>query len=201
MTRIMRISSLVCGALLLCASPSLAQGIDVGVKGGVNISSIDVSGDDGGPSLDSRIGLVAGGFVRLPIASWLSVQAEGLYSEKGARFKEGGVEAKVILNYVELPVLAHVRLGRLFYATGGPSMAFRVQAKGRSRFSGSTEDIDISEDVERFDFGIAMGGGVELGRLIIDGRYTLGLTDADKDKTDTTTTKNRVISITAGFRF
>jgi hypothetical protein len=197
----MRLTSLVCGALLLCASPSRAQGLSFGVKGGVNVADIAVTGGSNEPSFDPRIGLVAGGFVRLPVASWLALQAEGLYSEKGARFKESGVEAKLILNYFEVPVLAHIRLAHLFYAEAGPSMAFRLQAKGRSRFSGSTEDVDISDQVETFDFGVAMGGGVELGRLIIDGRYTLGISDADKDKTDTTKTKNRAISATLGFRF
>jgi hypothetical protein len=197
----MRFSSLLCGALILCASPSFAQGLSFGVKGGVNISDIAVTGGANEPSFDPRFGIVAGGFVRLPVASWLAVQAEGLYSEKGARFKESGVEAKLILNYFEIPVLAHVRLAKVFYVEGGAAMAFRLQAKGRSRFSGSTEDVDISDQVETFDFGVAMGGGVELGRLILDGRYTLGISDADKDKTDSTKTKNRVLSATLGFRF
>ena len=201
MTRFVRLSSLLCGALLVCASSSWAQGLDFGVKGGVNIANVDVSDDGAAPSFDPRIGLVAGGFVRMPVASWLAVQAEGLYAEKGARVEESGVDAKLILNYLEVPVLARVPLGRLFYVTGGPSMAFLLQAKVRTRFSGATEDIDISDDVQSFDFGLAMGGGVELGRLIIDGRYTLGLRDADKDTTDATTTKNRTISFTAGFRF
>ena len=201
MTRILRLWPLACGVVLICASPARAQGLDVGVKGGVNVADVDLSADGDGPPFDSRIGLVAGGFVRMPIASWLAVQAEGLYAEKGARIEESGVTAKLILNYVEVPVLARVRLGRVFYATAGPSMAFLVQAKVRTRFSGATEDIDVSDEVQSFDFGLAMGGGVELGRLIVDGRYTLGLRDTDKDTTDATTTKNRTISFTAGFRF
>ena len=201
MTRRLRVRSLVCGAVLACASPAWAQGLDFGVKGGMNIANVDVSDDGASPSLDPRIGLVAGGFVRMPINAWLALQAEGLYAEKGARFEDSGIDAKLILNYVEVPVLARVRLARLFYATAGPSMAFLLQAKARTRFSGATEDIDISDEVQSFDFGLAMGGGVELGRLIIDGRYTLGLRDADKDTTDTSTMKNRTISFTAGFRF
>jgi len=80
-------------------------------------------------------------------------------------------------------------------------MGFLLQAKARTRFPGSTEDIDLSDDVQRFDFGLAMGGGVELGRVIVDGRYTLGLSDTDKDTSVPGTSKNRTISFTAGFRF
>ena len=195
----MRIPLLLCGALLLCASPSFAQGMGFGVKGGLNVANNDVS--DAGGSFDPRLGIVAGGFVTLPIASWLDLQVEGLYSEKGSRVQAGGGEAKLILNYFEVPVLGRVRFARIFYAAAGPSMAFRLQAKSRARFSGSTEEVDVSDEVEQFDFGVAMGGGVQLGVLIIDGRYTLGLTDLDKDKTDSSTIKNRAISVTAGFRF
>ena len=80
MTRILRLWPLACGVVLICASPARAQGLDFGVKGGVNVADVDVSGDGDGPSFDSRVGLVAGGFVRMPIASWLAVQAEGLLS-------------------------------------------------------------------------------------------------------------------------
>ena len=93
MTRGLRLWSLACGALLVCASPAWAQGLDFGVKGGVNVADVDLSGDDAAPSFDPRIGLVAGGLVRMPIAPWLAVQAEGLYAEKGARFEESGIDA------------------------------------------------------------------------------------------------------------
>ena len=71
----------------------------------------------------------------------------------------------------------------------------------RVDFGTAIEEIDVSDEVERFDVGIAMGGGVELGRLVIDGRYTLGMRDIDVDKTDGVAMKHRVISITAGLRF
>jgi hypothetical protein len=201
MIRLLRLWSLVCGTVLLCGPAAWAQGLDFGVKGGVNVATVDVSGDGVAPSFDSRVGFVAGGFVRMPITPWLAVQGEGLYAEKGARFSDTGIDTKLILTYLEVPVLAHVRLAKVFYAEAGPSMAFRLQAKARTPFSGATEDIDISDDVQAFDFGVAMGGGVELGRVIIDGRYTLGLRDADTETSDASTMKNRTISFTAGFRF
>ena len=46
-----------------------------------------------------------------------------------------------------------------------------------------------------------MGGGVEIGSIVIDGRYTLGLQDIDKDTSDTIKTTNRAVSLTVGFKF
>jgi hypothetical protein len=186
--------------ILLTASPSFAQGIGFGVKGGLNVATQDVSNAE--PlSFDPRFGLVAGGFVTLPLGSIFDVQVEGLYSEKGARLKNGGGEAKLLVNYLEVPALVRVRLAHIIYAAGGPSMGFRLQAKTRTRFSGSTDEIDVSDQVERFDFGVAMGGGLLLGPLVVDGRYTLGLTNIDKDKSGSSETKNRTISLTLGIRF
>ncbi len=55
--------------------------------------------------------------------------------------------------------------------------------------------------METIDFGVSMGGGVERGRLVIDARYTLGISDIDKDKTDATKTTNRTVVVTVGYRF
>jgi hypothetical protein len=196
-----RIWSLVCGTLLLCASPSFAQGFGFGVKGGVNIANQDVTGDSGAPAFDWRVGGVAGGFVTVPLLPWVSVQAEGLWTQKGAKLNFSGVDSSIILDYAEIPVLARVRFAHRYYGAAGPAMAFALRAKTRTSFAGTAQEMDILDEVKRFDFGVAMGGGVEFGSLVIDGRYTLGLTDIDKDKSDTTQTKNRAISLTAGFRF
>jgi len=196
-----RITSLLCGALVLCAQPSFAQGFGFGAKGGVNIATEEVKGDDGAPSLDPRVGGVAGAFVRLPLLPSIDVQAEGLYAMKGAKLNFQGVDSSIQLDYAEIPVLVRFRFAHRYYAAGGPSMAFAVRARTRTSFGGVTEEIDVMDQVKRFDFGVAMGGGVEFGKLVVDGRYTLGLTDIDKDTSDTSTTKNRTISITAGFRF
>jgi hypothetical protein len=195
----MRHLAILCAALLAAAAPLCAQEHGLGVKGGLNIATQDISG--GGSSLDSRYGAVFGVFYTLPLG-WIGLQAEGLYSQKGARVKAAGSTSTLVLDYFEVPVLARLRFGaarRHFFVAGGPSTGFRIKAKGRTEFSGSTEEIDLADQVKQVDFGIAAGGGMEIGSLVIDGRYTFGLTDIDKDAG--TRTKNRVVSVTAGFRF
>lgn len=201
----MRISAMACGLALLCSGPAFAQGLGLGVKGGVNIATERIEGDEGGPSLDSRIGVVAGMFATVPLTSWLDLQPEALYAMKGARLNLGGVKASVGLDYLEVPVLARISrrgAGKIHYhAAGGPSVAFLLRSRYRTKFGSSTEEIDISDELERLDFGVAVGGGVERGSLVIDARYTLGLKDIDKDKSDTVKTTNRALSLTVGFKF
>lgn len=183
---------------LLAAVPSFAQG-HLGVKGGIGIAN---QYTDGGPSLDARVGVVAGAFYTLPIVSWLDVQAEGLYTMKGSQLTFQGIASTLALDYFEIPVLARVRFGSgrtRFYVAGGLSPAFRVRAKARTAFSGSTEEFDVSDQIERVDVGVTAGGGAEIGRLIVDARYTHGLSDIDANERAKTT--NRAIALTGGFRF
>lgn len=196
--------ALLAALALSIASPAHAQWLNLGVKGGVDLATQQISGGASGPGPQSRVGVVAGVFETLPpLFSWLDFQAEGLYAAKGTKVTVDTITTTAEIDYLEVPVLARVKAvvgGWRFYAAGGPSTAFRLRARTRSSFGGSTVEMDISSQVEPIDFGVAIGGGVERGRLVIDARYTLGLSDIDKDKTDATTTRNRALAVTVGYR-
>ncbi|MGM0443620.1 MAG: hypothetical protein ACQEQV_05475 [Fibrobacterota bacterium] len=48
---------------------------------------------------------------------------------------------------------------------------------------GDETDTDIKDDIKAVDFGIAMGGGLGIpagsGKILLDLRYTLGLTEVN----------------------
>ena len=62
-------------------------------------------------------------------------------------------------------------------------------------------DGDISDQVERFELALVVGGGVEFGRILIDGRYSWGLSNLNKDDQDEMKIRNRVFAVMAGIRF
>jgi len=194
-----------CALSLLGSNPVSAQIPGLGVKGGVNLATQRNAGDeDSSTSLKSLVGIVAGVFATLPMASWLDLQPEALYSRKGARAELEGITSDLQIDYLEVPVLARFsRRGsaRGYYIAGGPSIAFQVRARTRTNFGAATEEIDIGDEVERVDLGVAVGGGIEIRSLVIDGRYTHGFKDIDKDKSDGVQVTNRAVSITVGFRF
>jgi hypothetical protein len=130
------------------------------------------------------------------------IQPEVLYTQKGAKYDEGGAEATVKLDYVEVPVLFKGRFGSGGVKPSvfaGPAVGFKVSAK--TEFDGEEEDI---EDVKGTDFGIVFGAGLDLaagpGSFIIDARYTLGLTTLD-DSPDPGDVKNGVWSFSVGYTF
>ncbi len=194
-----------CAFALLCTATASAQGRTLGVKGGVNLATQRNTGEGDCADLQSRVGFVAGVFATLPLFSRLELQPEALFSSKGARVDLEGVDASLAVDYLEVPVLARFSRrggGKLhYYVAGGPSVGFLLRAVTRTTFTTATEEVDISDQVNKFDFGVAMGGGVEIGSLVIDGRYTLGLQDIDKDKSDAVKTTNRAVSLTVGFKF
>jgi hypothetical protein len=205
-TPLIRAASLACLGILLIGCPAAAQerGIGFGVKGGVNLATQSTAGTAGSTPLDTRTGILAGGFVTVPLGSRLDLQAEGLYALKGAKLTFQGIGSTLALDYLEVPLLARWRLTgghRRLFAAGGIAPALRLRARALTTFSGSTEALDVADQVERLDLGAVAGGGVEIGSLILDARYTLGLRNVDTAAAGSDRTRNRAISLAAGFRF
>jgi hypothetical protein len=89
---------------------------------------------------------------------------------------------------------------------GGPFLGVRLSAHRQSKVA--TDFVnqgivdDIGEFVKRFDFGVVAGAGVDIGRrLVIDGRYSWGLANVNRDAADPTRIRTRLFSVTGGFRF
>ena len=195
----MRSLAAVIVLLLACASPAAAQ-ITYGVKAGVNFANVSFDGEDDVPS-SGRVGVLAGAFATVPVASWLTIQPEAIYTVKGASLDVFDIESDYIVDYLEVPVLVRVPVRSRVYVAAGPSFAFQIRARSRTSFAGSTQELDIGDSVESFDIGIVGAAGFQMGRWVFDGRYTHGLSDTDADTRDNFKIRNRVFSLSAGFTF
>jgi hypothetical protein len=199
-------AGIACALMLMAPSIARAQGLGYGVKGGVNLGDLheDTSGETA--SFDFRPGFVIGGFVTWPLGGRLDLQAEGLFTQKGAKSDQLGGTSTQKLDYVEIPVLLSNRLTgsreRNFSVFGGPSFGVRLRARSSASFSGgSTFEEDVSDQVKRTDLAIVGGLAYHRGRLIVDGRYSWGLTDIDEETGDDTKIMNRGIAVLAGWKF
>ncbi len=162
-----------------------AQGIDFGVKAGVNFSSItDASG------LDNRTGFVAGIFVGGKIGDKLGIQADLLYSQQGAEFKLGDFD----LDYVNVPIVAKYFLTDNFNFHLGPQFGVLVNDKAQTVVGETINDIATNN----FDISAVLGIGYDLPMGIrLDGRYSFGLSDVAKSGSG----KNNVITLAVGYSF
>jgi hypothetical protein len=187
--------------LLTTTSTAFGQERSWGAKVGINLATLSV--DDPDVSFDFRIGVAAGGYFTLPLGSRLELQPEVLFSQQGAKVGEDDVDGTIALDMLAVPILVKFRFappGKGLAVYGGPSIGLKLRARAISDFGGEKIDLDISDQIESTDFGLAAGAMYERGRWTLDGRYTFGLSQlsADGEEPDT---KSRVISFLAGIRF
>lgn len=163
----------------------------------------------------------------------VSLHAELNYAQKGTKFSSSADIAGVVVesvsnlnfSYLEIPVLAKVKLPSVLYAYAGPYFAFAINGKQdyelsldgvvSSDLSSSTDIFGDDSYFKRSDFGLVAGIGAqfEIGPLaaFAEGRATLGLsnlydTESDAYKAlinsgglkDTDNLKNMVYTVGVG---
>lgn len=198
-----RLITAALGAAIMLPSVAAAQSVypaTFGLKAGVNSSNL--SSDDDLLDLGSRWGAVAGAFVGKNISENLGIQLEGLFSQRGANDKTSGSDTSLRLTYLDVPLTA--RFGSTtannmhFHAFTGPQLGIKLSAKAKDDFLGT--EIDLDDEVKSWDFGWTVGAGVEVNRVSLDARYTLGLTNIDNSDSDGSL-KNRTFTVLLGYRF
>ena len=178
----------VVGVLLLMLFSASAQAAqDSGKKfhfgAKVGISLADVYGDDVdavmaaisplGVVKEMRVGFTGGLFMTYAPIDWIVIQPELLYTQKGSKLKGtwpviGTGEATLKLDYIEIPVLVKLRLplgGFKPNIFAGPSFSFNVTARTSGQLAGATGSSSLKGtpyEPETFDFGMVLGGGVDL---------------------------------------
>ena len=215
-----RLSLALLGPLLLVFATSIQAQTRVSLMAGANLASLDFDTDDLlVPNLQSVTRLSAGIAVTIPASDRFGIQLGGSYSQKGGRLS-GEVEGVTLtsdlkMDYVELTVLAQLALARgervSAHLLVGPALALQASCgvtvsarEGDASFGGSTSCADFRLDSKAYDFGLAGGGGLEIGLTDslaagIGLVYTLGLSSVSGDRSDTVRT--RALALRAGLSF
>ncbi len=183
-------------ALLAGTGTGWAQSVGGGIKVGANFAT--VSGDIEAEK-SMRTGLVAGGFLTVPMGAMVAFQPEVLYSMQGVKGTEDdGTELASEIDEVQIPLL--LRLGgnpggSAGYFLVGPSIGIITSAKNKS----GSEEEDFKDELKSTDIGVLVGAGISVNRFLIEARYTAGMTNLLDD--DTEDHKSRVFSVLVGIGF
>lgn len=185
---------------LLSMSSVNAQNVQFGAKVGVNFASIN--GDDT-DELDMRTSFHVGVFSELSYSERFSLQPELVYSSQGAKMSEEGFDVSIRLSYINLPIIAKYYLTEGLSLEAGPQFGLLLSAKVKSEFDGESEEEDIKDELNDFDFGINFGAGYKLENGInFTARYNYGFTNlADTEDLDDTKINNGVIQVSVGYNF
>lgn len=164
-----------------------------GIRLGANLSNL--SGDLRDESqFNNKLGLHGGIIMNFPIVSdFFSIQPEILYTNKG--FKNADVESTTLLgsnirrtgkvnyNYVEVPLLAKINAGPLYFE-GGPQASYLVNVNNRTEtyrngtLQTSSTSNNSTDGLDKFELGYAAGLGLGTpGGMSIGVRYSGSFTD------------------------
>lgn len=167
--------------IIMIISQSCAH-IEYG-KLSVRITNASLPGES--ESYKNRIGAQAG--ITFPLANFSDVSGitAGLNgSLQGANYEEdNGLNGKVSLFYVNLPLVVRYQTPGGFYGEAGIQPGLLLSAK--DKYNGITEDY--KDFVKKFDFGIPIGIGYEfknnigIGVRLIPGLTNINTYDDIKD--------------------
>ena len=210
----MSVRAIVVTVCLVTLIPGVtsAQSIGGGVKGGLSLGDIPNVGDgvDGASDvLERRIGYAVGGFLAVRFGNGFSIQPEALYTQKGMGAGTPGETASSEFrwkaDYVDVPILGRFTFGKGLrgYIFAGPSLNFLISAKAKSGLLDDGAETDVTEDMKSFEAAVVLGAGIEIGPLLVEARWSEGLTNilAEGVSAPATDLKTRTLLVLGGLRF
>jgi hypothetical protein len=208
----MIVNKLIIGILMVASSIILnaqdsRSNLHLGAKAGVSYSNVyDSDGEEF--DADAKFGFTGGGFLRIPIGSYLGIQPEVLITQKG--FKGGGqllgsrYDFKRTTTYLDIPLLVSIKPIESLTILAGPQYSYLLKEKYEftsSATSFAQEEEFKQDNIRKNIFGIIGGVDIDLGQIVLSGRMGW---DIQKNKGDGTSTtpryKNVSSQVTIGFK-
>lgn len=176
--KILSLLTLVIGLVFFARQQLVAQvnpHAKAGVKGGLNISNL--YGDD---VVDEkpRVGFHAGVYVQPLASESCALQLELLYTTRGSAKRYAVPVEHTLqydLEYIDLPVLAVFKVGRVleFHAGGYASYLVGAKISYQGDLADGTSEIG-RDDLKSFDYGLTGGLGFNVGSFQAGVRYNYG---------------------------
>src|SRR5262245_24143987 len=143
------------------------EGVGIGIKIGPLFNKF--TSDIVTLNFQGKTGLMGGIFFGGNRTGVVGVMGELMYAKKSTTTAEGDLD----LYYLEIPILLRINIGSnslngvLVYGLAGPVFDINLKSK--------LNGVEVGSRFSDFDTGIILGGGIEITRFIIEGRYNWGL--------------------------
>ena len=191
----------------LLTNVGIAQDFHFGPKFGINLSNVYDSKDENFDA-DAKIGFTGGVFFSLPVGSFLGLQPEILFSQKG--FKASGsilgnsYTFTRTLNYIDIPLLVALKPGEMFTILAGPQYSYLLSRKDdfKNSFLNIQQEQEFENDNLRKNTLFFLGGfDLNVNSVVIGARVGWDLYNNNGDGSSTTPRyKNVWYQATFGFR-
>ena len=158
---------------LMASTATYAQFFTMGPKVGFSSSRLSLEEARQIRSGASTVGFHAGAFTRFSILG-LYVQPELLFTQSGGQIEikdEVGNNFDQIqdltYNKLDVPIMLGFRMGNVFRVNAGPSFSLILGQDARTQ--GTTDEV--RNRYEDSTVGYQIGGGLDVGKLVLDIRY------------------------------
>lgn len=206
---------------------STAKSQRVYVQGGVNLANISNSNSGSTESSHMLTSFNAGILVRSNVAEPVALETGLILEGMGSKTSSGSGNNyyKTTFNplYLQLPLNVVLRLplegsSSNIFINAGPYVAMGIA--GKSKVDGSVLGVPINSSkkieftnaipndndqayskLKRYDYGVNLGAGIDLGRILLKANYGLGLAKISSMQTnngENDKNKYRVVSISLG---
>ncbi|MBR6286836.1 MAG: PorT family protein [Bacteroidaceae bacterium] len=194
-------------AALLTASVSFAQREvgKVSFTASAGLSLADLTNSHGYSSM--RPGIVIGGQVMYQETPVIALSAGLYYSQQGCKAdgslagESRDIDVTMRNDYINIPLLVNAYVTKGLALKAGIQPGYLVSADVHASYDGNTATKSVMSAYKRFDFSIPVGVSYETGKVVVDARYNIGITNIGKDVSDDDNSKNKVFQLTVGYRF
>jgi hypothetical protein len=171
--------------LLLSLCTGILSAQQTGIRFGLSLADAQYTITGASISTSQLTGFNAGVIGELPVSNSIFLNYGILYIQKGLKLDISGLEGKIPVDYLEIPVNLcykyNLVVANLFEETG-PYLGVGLSAKAKA--AGETQKIDFGTDndeLKRLDFGINIGDGIEINFVRLGFNYGLGFIDPEND--------------------
>lgn len=188
-------------AMLAVVSVASAQ-MRLGIKAGVNMSNFNGMDDN-----KAKIGFNVGVLADYDFAPNVGLQSGLFATTKGFKHKGNLAEYTHNLTYLQLPLhIAYkvdVTPGTKVFLHGGPYAAYGISGKNTNKRGIWELNVnklfgDSPSPYKPFDAGLGIGAGFELGQVVIDLGWDMGLVDISNTSKSV---KNQNAYLSLGYKF
>ena len=190
----------VAAGLILLTTSTMVSAQSLGVRGGINLSTIKSTPPEAlGLDASAEVGVTAGGFLGVHDAARLSFEVGGQLSVRRVAFGSDIIDT---ITYAEVPAVARYAFvrgeGMTVRALGGASMGFRLTASETVAGQSSS----ATDSYKPFDVAVVIGAQAEWHqRWLFEGRYLYGLSEPYEVTTGGLESKQQGFQILVGYRF
>lgn len=133
-------------ALFIVIGGAQAQHANLGIKGGVNVYSLQ---SNNSISYNPKVGLHIGLLCHIHLNDHFAIQPEIVFSGQGSKYKSDVGDVNFNLNYVNLPLLLQYMFDNGFRLQAGPQLGVLASAHSNR--------INTKGDLSNTDIGLVVG--------------------------------------------